>query len=84
VGDSLTADDVAALSTYPEIVGVCAAVIFVAAVFGRTRFKEGRTQLRKGAYKEQEATGGRTPSQTCSAAGAARPCWSPRVGWPVL
>jgi SagB-type dehydrogenase family enzyme len=41
VGDSLTAGDVAALSTYPEIVGECAAVIFVAAVFGRTRFKYG-------------------------------------------
>jgi SagB-type dehydrogenase family enzyme len=41
VGDSVTAGDVAALSTYPEIVGACAAVIFVAAVFGRTRFKYG-------------------------------------------
>ena len=39
-GDS-TAGDVAALSTYPEIVVACAAVIFVAAVFGRTRFKYG-------------------------------------------
>jgi nitroreductase len=48
VGDSLTADEVAVLSTYPEIVGECAAVIFVAAVFGRTRFKDGRTRLHKG------------------------------------
>jgi SagB-type dehydrogenase family enzyme len=37
----LGADDVAQLSTYPEIVGACAAVLFVAAVFGRTRFKYG-------------------------------------------
>jgi SagB-type dehydrogenase family enzyme len=41
VGNELTAQDVAALSTYPEIVAECAAVIFVAAVFGRTRFKYG-------------------------------------------
>ena len=41
VGDALTGGDVAALSTYPEIVAACAAVIFVAAVFGRTRFKYG-------------------------------------------
>jgi SagB-type dehydrogenase family enzyme len=41
VGNSVTAHDVAALSTYPEIVAGCAAVLFVAAVFGRTRFKYG-------------------------------------------
>jgi SagB-type dehydrogenase family enzyme len=39
--DSLTAEEVASLSTYPEIVRGCAAVIFVACVFGRTRFKYG-------------------------------------------
>jgi SagB-type dehydrogenase family enzyme len=39
--ESLSADEVASLSTYPEIVRDCAAVIFVAAVFGRTRFKYG-------------------------------------------
>ena len=39
--DSLSAGEVAALSTYPEIVSASAAVIFVAAVFGRTRFKYG-------------------------------------------
>jgi SagB-type dehydrogenase family enzyme len=37
----VSADDVAALSTYPEIVSACSALIFVAAVFGRTRFKYG-------------------------------------------
>jgi Nitroreductase family len=45
--DSLSADEVASLSTYPEIVRDCAAVILVAAVFGRTRFKERRPQLHK-------------------------------------
>jgi SagB-type dehydrogenase family enzyme len=39
--DSLSAEDVASISTYPEIVRECAAVIFLAAVFGRTRFKYG-------------------------------------------
>ena len=39
--DSLSADDVAGLSTYPEIVAASAAELFVAAVFGRTRFKYG-------------------------------------------
>jgi SagB-type dehydrogenase family enzyme len=39
--DSLSVDEVAALSTYPEIVTGSAAVIYVAAVFGRTRFKYG-------------------------------------------
>jgi SagB-type dehydrogenase family enzyme len=38
---SLSAAEIAPLSTYPEIVGESAAVIFVAAVFGRTRFKYG-------------------------------------------
>jgi SagB-type dehydrogenase family enzyme len=37
----LTREDVAALSTYPEIVVGCAALVLVAAVFGRTRFKYG-------------------------------------------
>ena len=37
----LAAGDVAALSTYPEIVSPCAALLLVAAVFGRTRFKYG-------------------------------------------
>jgi len=39
--DSLSGDDLAGLSTYPEIVSASAAEIFVAAVFGRTRFKYG-------------------------------------------
>ena len=39
MGNELTAQDVAALSTYPEIVAECTAVIFVAAVFARSRFK---------------------------------------------
>ncbi len=33
--------DVAALSTYPEIVAGCAVLVLVAAIFGRTRFKYG-------------------------------------------
>jgi SagB-type dehydrogenase family enzyme len=37
----LAADELAALSTYPEIVSPCAALLLVAAVFGRTRFKYG-------------------------------------------
>jgi len=41
VHDSLGADDVSPLSTYPEIVAGSAAVLFIAAVFGRTRFKYG-------------------------------------------
>jgi SagB-type dehydrogenase family enzyme len=41
VRDSLDGSEVASLSTYPEIVASCAAVIFIAAVFGRTRFKYG-------------------------------------------
>jgi hypothetical protein len=45
--DSLGAEEVAfaSLSTYPEIVRGSAAIIFVAAVFGRTRFKEGCLEL---------------------------------------
>jgi SagB-type dehydrogenase family enzyme len=39
--DGLTAEDVAPLSTYPEIVASSAAMLFIAAVFGRTRFKYG-------------------------------------------
>jgi len=35
----IDAADVAALSTYPEIVAGCAALLLVAAVFGRSRFK---------------------------------------------
>jgi SagB-type dehydrogenase family enzyme len=38
---SLSAEEVASISTYPEIVRDCAAVMFLAAVFGRTRFKYG-------------------------------------------
>lgn len=34
-------EEVAALSTYPEIVSGCAVLVLVAAVFGRTRFKYG-------------------------------------------
>jgi SagB-type dehydrogenase family enzyme len=41
VRSSLSADDITTLSTYPDIVGGSAAVVFVAAVFGRTRFKYG-------------------------------------------
>ncbi len=41
VTEPLGPEDVARLSTYPEIAGASAAVIFVAAVFGRTRFKYG-------------------------------------------
>jgi SagB-type dehydrogenase family enzyme len=41
VSTALTAGDVARLSTYPEIVAGCAALLLVAAVFGRTRFKYG-------------------------------------------
>lgn len=41
VSTGLTSNDVAPLSTYPEIVAGCAALLLVAAVFGRTRFKYG-------------------------------------------
>ena len=37
----LASDELAALSTYPDIVSQCAALLLVAAVFGRTRFKYG-------------------------------------------
>ncbi len=37
----LTAEDLAALSTYPDVARSCAALIFVAAIFGRARFKYG-------------------------------------------
>jgi SagB-type dehydrogenase family enzyme len=33
--------EIAALSTYPEIVAACGALVIVAAIFGRTRFKYG-------------------------------------------
>lgn len=42
----LEAEEVAALSTYPEIVRGCAALILVAAVFGRSRFKYGLRSYR--------------------------------------
>jgi SagB-type dehydrogenase family enzyme len=38
---SLAADELATLSTYPEIASSCSVVIFVAAIFGRARFKYG-------------------------------------------
>jgi SagB-type dehydrogenase family enzyme len=38
--------EVAALSTYPEIVTGCAALLLVAAVFGRSRFKYGQRAYR--------------------------------------
>ncbi len=41
VRTGLDAAEVAALSTYPEIVAGCAALLVVAAIFGRTRFKYG-------------------------------------------
>lgn len=37
----LAVEELAALSTYPEIVSGCAALLIVAAIFGRTRFKYG-------------------------------------------
>ena len=37
----LRPDDVASLSTYPEIVAGCGALVLVAGIFGRTRFKYG-------------------------------------------
>ncbi len=42
----LGADQVAVLSTYPEIVSSCSALLLVAAVFGRTRFKYGQRGYR--------------------------------------
>jgi SagB-type dehydrogenase family enzyme len=41
VEQDVTAERVAALSTYPEIVGACAVLVLIAAIFGRTRFKYG-------------------------------------------
>lgn len=41
VRSGLEAAEAAALSTYPEIVSGCAALLLVAAVFGRSRFKYG-------------------------------------------
>jgi SagB-type dehydrogenase family enzyme len=37
----LAAAELGALSTYPEVASSCAALILVAAIFGRTRFKYG-------------------------------------------
>jgi SagB-type dehydrogenase family enzyme len=37
----VTPDDLTSLSTYPDVVSTCAVLIFVAAIFGRTRFKYG-------------------------------------------
>ena len=37
----VTADDLAPLSTYPEVVSSCAVLILMVAIFGRTRFKYG-------------------------------------------
>lgn len=39
-------DEVARLSTYPEIVSPCSALLLLAAVFGRSRFKYGLRALR--------------------------------------
>jgi SagB-type dehydrogenase family enzyme len=41
VRSRLAAEELETLSTYPEVVSSCAASIFVAAIFGRTRFKYG-------------------------------------------
>jgi SagB-type dehydrogenase family enzyme len=35
----VTADELAPLSTYPEVTSSCAVLILIAAIFGRTRFK---------------------------------------------
>src|SRR5207249_928322 len=37
----LTTEELAAVSTYPEIASSCAVLVLVAAIFGRTRFKYG-------------------------------------------
>lgn len=37
----LAADELATLSTYPEIASSCSVLVFIAAIFGRTRFKYG-------------------------------------------
>jgi SagB-type dehydrogenase family enzyme len=41
VRSGLTAEELAALSTYPEIASSCGVLVLVAAIFGRTRFKYG-------------------------------------------
>jgi len=41
VRSGLTGEELAELSTYPEIADSCAVLILVAAIFGRTRFKYG-------------------------------------------
>jgi SagB-type dehydrogenase family enzyme len=41
VRPALEAEELARLSTYPEVVSTCAVALFVAAIFGRTRFKYG-------------------------------------------
>jgi SagB-type dehydrogenase family enzyme len=41
VQSRLAAEELEALSTYPEVASSCAALILVAAIFGRTRFKYG-------------------------------------------
>ena len=41
-----TSEEVAELSTYPEIASSCAALFVLAAVFGRTRFKYGHRGYR--------------------------------------
>jgi SagB-type dehydrogenase family enzyme len=46
VRKGLVADEVAALSTYPEIVSTCSALLLIAAVFGRARFKYGLRSYR--------------------------------------
>jgi SagB-type dehydrogenase family enzyme len=46
VRPGVDADEVSALSTYPQIVGGCGALILIAAIFGRTRFKYGLRSYR--------------------------------------
>jgi len=41
VRTGISADELAGLSTYPEIASSCAALVLIAAIFGRTRFKYG-------------------------------------------
>jgi len=41
VRSALTAEELTGLSTYPDIASSCAVLVFIAAVFGRTRFKYG-------------------------------------------
>jgi len=42
----LEGEELTGLSTYPEIVGSCAVLLFIAAVFGRARFKYGLRSYR--------------------------------------